>query len=125
MMINDLGITFGRANTFNQQPRGSVNLADWSAEPVWKGATGCTGNLRGSFTGTLGDPVISEAGRRFLADLLMQLSDKQLHDMFAAARVQLRPRDPADGRSGFPTIDEWVNAFKQKRAEIVDRNCGT
>ena len=125
MMINDLGITFGRANTFNQQPRGSVNLADWAAAPVWKDAASCVGNLGGSFTGTLKDPVISEAGRKFLADLLMQLSDKQLHDLFATARVQLRPRDPGDGRSGFPAIEEWVSAFKQKRAEIVDRRCGT
>ena len=32
---------------------------------------------------------------------------------------------PADGRLGFPTIDEWVAVFKEKRAQIVDRRCGT
>ena len=125
MMINDLGITFGRANRFNQQPLGSMNLADWSAEPVWKDTAGCVGNLSGSFTGTLKEPVISEEGRKFLSDLLTQLSDQQLRDMFAAARVQLRPRDAGDGRSGFPGIEEWVNAFKQKRAQIAERRCGT
>lgn len=123
MMINDLGVTFGRANATNQQPRASVNLAEWAQIPVWKDEPGCVGNLSGSWTGTLKDPAIREAGRQFLADLLLQLSDRQITDMFQAARVHLRPRAPTRGRSGFPAIDEWVAAFKQKRAEIVDRRC--
>jgi hypothetical protein len=125
MMINDLGVTFGRANTFNQQPRASVNLAEWAELPIWKDATGCVGNLSGSFTGTLKNPVISERGRQFLAGLLQQLSDRQIRDMFEAARVELRPRQPESGRSGFPAVDEWVTAFKQKRAQISDRRCGS
>jgi hypothetical protein len=123
MMINDLGITFGRASTFNTQPRGSVNLAEWTTVPVWKDDRTCVGNLAGSLTGTLTYPVISEAGRQFLADLLLQLSHQQLRDMFEAARVHLRPRTPESGRSGFATADEWVNAFEQKRAQIVERRC--
>jgi hypothetical protein len=123
MMIQDLGITFGRANPMNQQPRASVNLAEWKDLPIWKDAQGCVGNLSGSWTGTLKEPVISEAGRQFLSNLLMQLSDQQLRDMFETARVYLRPRAPERGRSGFPTIDEWVSAFKQKRAEIGERRC--
>lgn len=123
MMIQDLGITFGRANAMNQQPRASVNLTEWKELPIWKDAEGCVGNLSGSWTGTLKNPVISEAGRRFLSNLLMQLSDRQIHDMFDAARVELRPRAPESGRSGFPTIDEWASAFKQKRAQITERRC--
>ncbi len=69
------------------------------ARPIWKDGAACVGNLSGSFTGTLKNPVIREEGRRFLADLLVQLSDQQLQDMFAAARVDLRPRAPQDGRS--------------------------
>ena len=125
MMIQDLGITFGRANAMNLQPRGSMNLAEWKHLPIWRDAEGCIGNLSGSWTGTLQEPVISEAGRQFLSSLLMQLSDRQIHDMFDAARVTLRPRMPESGRSGFPAIDEWVNAFKQKRAEINERRCPT
>jgi hypothetical protein len=123
MMIQDLGVTFGRANAMNQQPRASVNLAEWKQLPIWKDAQGCVGNLSGSWTGTLKEPAISEEGRRFLSDLLMQLSDQQIRDMFEAARVYLRPRAPESGRSGFPSVDEWVNAFKQKRTEIVERRC--
>jgi hypothetical protein len=90
---------------------------------VWSGKSGCVGNVTRSATGTLDHPVISESGRRFLADLLTQLSDAQLYDLFESARVTLRPRVPDSGRSGFPTIPEWVQAFKDKRAQIVDRHC--
>ena len=57
----------------------------------------------------------SEAGRRFLADLLVQLSDAQLHDLFDVARFTRR--DPTR------TVDDWVRAFKQKRDEIVNATC--
>jgi hypothetical protein len=101
-----------------------MNLAGWSSMPIWKTPTGpCTGNLPKSFTGTLGDPLISEGGRAFLADLLQQLTDAQIRDMFEVARVTLRVRDPGHAKSGFPTVDEWASAFKQKRAEIVNRRC--
>ena len=123
MMINDLGLTFGRANLFNANSRGSVNLMEWSRTPVWKDDRSCVGNMPKSFTGTLEYPVISEGGRGFLAGLLTQLSDGQLRDLFEVARVTVRPRDPSSGRTGFPTIDEWVNAFKQKRTEITSRQC--
>jgi hypothetical protein len=127
MMINDLGVTFGHADLFNAQPRASANLEEWAKVPIWKEneeePRACVGNLSGSFTGTLKDPVIGEEGRRLLARLLTQLSDRQLRDMFDAARVHLRPRSPESGRSGFATTAEWVQAFKQKRTQIVERRC--
>jgi hypothetical protein len=45
--------------------------------------------------------------------------------MFEAARVHLRPREPQHGDSGFPSVDEWVNAFKDKRRQIVERRCSS
>jgi hypothetical protein len=123
MMINDVGLTFGRASRTNANAASAVNLDAWSRVPVWKEATGCVGNLPRSITGTLDNPVISEDGRRFLASLLMQLTDAQLHDLFDVARVHLRPRAPEHGRSGFPAIQEWVDAFKDKRRQIVERTC--
>jgi len=75
-----------------------------------------------SFGGTLTNPRISEAGRAFLAGLLVQLSDAQLRDLFEAARVNLRPRGPGED-SPPASIDEWVAAFKLKRAQIVDQHC--
>jgi hypothetical protein len=117
MMITDLGTTFGHANQFNRDDVGAANFKEWSKAHVWKdpGKPGCTGDLPGSATGSLDNPRISEAGRKFLADLLVQLSDKQLHDMFDRARMTRR--DPS------VTVDDWVRVFKQKRDEIVNRTC--
>ena len=123
MLLNDVGLTFGRATAFNSNTKSGVNLARWSTTPIWKDPTRCVGNLPKSVTGTLDNPVISEQGRQFLSDLLMQLSDAQIHDLFDVSRVQLRLRDPGDVKSGFPTIDEWVDAFKAKRTEIASRHC--
>ena len=123
LLLSDVGLTFGRANRANSNPVGSVNLAAWRRTPLWKEGAPCTGNLPKSITGTLDDPAIGEEGRRFLAGLLAQLSDGQLHDLFEVARVELRLRAPGDVSSGFATVDEWVGAFKEKRAQIVDRRC--
>ena len=123
LMISDVGLTFGRATRSNANEATGVNLDAWRRTPVWKDQAGCVGNLPKSFTGTLDEPMISEAGRRFLADLLMQLSDRQLFDLFEAARVHLRLRSPGKVDSGFATHAEWVEAFKAKRQQIVERRC--
>jgi hypothetical protein len=123
LMISDVGLTFGRATFSNANQPSGVNLAAWRETPVWKDEAGCVGNLPKSFTGTLGEPVISEAGRQFLAGLLMQLSDRQLFDLFEAARVRLRLRSPGKVDSGFATEADWVDAFKAKRQQIVERRC--
>jgi hypothetical protein len=123
LMISDVGLTFGRGTRSNTNETSGVNLDGWRTTPVWKAETGCVGNLPKSFTGTLSEPTISEAGRRFLAGLLMQLSDRQIEDLFEAARVQLRLRTPGHVDSGFATTGEWVDAFKAKRQQIVERRC--
>ncbi len=122
-MVSDVGLTFGRATFSNDNAPSGVNLAAWKATPVWKDGATCIGNLPKSFTGTLGEPAISEAGRRFLADLMMQLSDRQLFDLFEVARVRLRLRSPGKVDSGFATDADWVEAFKAKRQQIVERQC--
>jgi hypothetical protein len=122
MMINDLGLTFGHSNTWNRQTESSVNLQEWTKTPVWSDAGGCVGNISKSVKGTLDHPPISEEGRAFLADLLMQLSDAQLHDLFAVAQFPLRSLSMKPARPMI-TVDEWVDAFKAKRDEIVNRSC--
>ena len=119
-MINDLGLTFGRANELNRGTVGSANFSQWSRTPVWTGATGCVANIAVSYTGTLDHPRIGEAGRRFLAALLDQLSDDQLRDLFETARFERRTEGAAS--QGSP-IEAWVDAFKTKRAEIDARRC--
>jgi hypothetical protein len=114
LFLHDVGLTFGRANAFNRARIGGVNLEEWARTPIWKDQGGCIGHLSKSNTGTLGDPHISEAGRQFLAVLLVQLTDQQVRDLFEVAQVTRH-------RGG--TVDQWVAAFNQKRNEIVTQHC--
>jgi hypothetical protein len=122
LMLNDVGLTFGRATLLNSNAVSGMNYREWARTPVWKYATTCIGNLSKSLTGTLRDPLISEEGRQFLAALLNQLSDSQLRDLFEVARVEQRAESVAP-RGASATVAEWVDAFKQKRASIVERHC--
>ena len=123
LLLQDVGVTFGQANTFNANATGSMNFSAWSRTPIWKDATKCVGNLPKSFTGTLDNPVIGEAGRQLLGDLLDRLSDSQLQDLFEVSRAKLRLRSPTDPKSGIVSNDDWVGAFKRKRDEINSRRC--
>lgn len=118
LMISDLGMTFGRATALNRDSPSSVNFERWSTTKVWRDAEHCVANLTKSLTGTLEDPRIGEAGRAFLSGLLVQLSDAQLHDLFAIAQFDKRV---GGGRTA--TVDEWVAAFRAKRDEIVNARC--
>ena len=120
MMIHDVGLTFGAASLMNRKTVSGANLEGWSGTPVWKDQAKCIGNLPPSQTGTLSYPRISEAGRRFLANLLAQLTDAQLRDLFKAARFDEKPG--TDGEGG-GSIADWVAAFKQKRGHIAAIRC--
>jgi hypothetical protein len=125
LMVSDLGLTFGHAGLLNKN-KDSVSLVAWAEVPVWKDRARCVAELKGSFTGSLSGPEIHEAGRAFLAGLLVRLSDAQLRDLFETARVKRRSNDPSSdpGKDGPPaSVDEWVKAFKLKRAQIVDQRC--
>ena len=80
-----------------------------------------------SLIGNLEHPLISEAGRRFLADRLMMLNDQQIHDLFTAARVERRGDTTRDqnGNSRPVTTEDWVRAFKAKRSQIVSHTCSS
>lgn len=116
MMIHDVGQTFGRANLFDRAALSSVNYERWSTAAIWNDTERCIGNLAPSQRGTLSDPIISEGGRKFLSDLLSQLSDRQLADAFSVARFDRKPH-------GGAPIDDWVAAFKHKREEIDSVRC--
>ena len=122
LLLHDVGLTFGKANRLNGNFAGSVNLDEWSGTPIWKDEAACVGHLSQSHTGTLGDPIISEAGRSFLAGLLVQLTDEQLRDLFDVARVNRRSRKPGTAEPPAAT-DEWGAAFRQQLAAIVAARC--
>lgn len=114
MFIHDVGLTFGRATITNRNNVSGANLAEWAKSDVWKDAKRCVARLPQSFTGSLGDPTISESGRAFLANLLVRLSDKQIGDLFEVARFPQR--------SG-TSVDQWIAAFAAKRDSIVRASC--
>ena len=122
LVIKDLGGSFGKATKLNSS---KMNLADWSGAAMWKDASKCVADMPRSFTGSLEDPLISEAGRSFLAERLNQLSDRQIRDLFTVSNVEKRGEeiDGPDGKKRKVTVDDWVRVFKQKREEITRAHC--
>lgn len=110
-LLQDVGSSWG--------PR-KVDLDAWSKSPVWSDRAACTTSMDHlPYHGATFKPVkISDAGRKFLGDLLSQLRDDQLRDLFYSARFDhvsglLGNRTPA-------TVDQWVKMFKTKVAQITD-----
>ena len=122
LAVKDLGSTFAGARLIAYQ---KMKLDSWRDVPIWRDPATCQGDLSRSVTGNLEHPVITEAGRRFLATRLSMLSDRQLHDLFTAARVERRgdTTKDANGPSRPVTVQDWVEAFKAKRAQIVNHQC--
>jgi len=122
LVIKDLGGSFGKATKLNSS---KMNLADWSGAGIWKDAKQCVGDMSRSFTGSLEDPKISEAGRSFLATQLAKLSDRQIRDLFTVSNAVKRGEeiDGADGKKRLVTVDDWVSVFKRKRSEIAAARC--
>ncbi|MGE3974815.1 MAG: hypothetical protein AB7F59_09850 [Bdellovibrionales bacterium] len=125
MFIQDLGSTLGGAGKFTTETA-KMNLKHWANKPdhtIWKDSAKCEARLSKSMSAKdgIGDPVISEEGRRYLGALLCQLSTQQIHDLFKVARVEQMP--VSDEGTAFATnsIDNWVRVFKEKREQIVDR----
>jgi hypothetical protein len=110
LVVKDLGATFGKATALNTS---KMDLDDWSGARIWRDSTRCVGDLSRSLTGSLENPRISEAGRQFLASRLLLLGDRQIADLFMAAR--------AERRGG--TVDDWIRVFNRKRNEIVNARC--
>jgi hypothetical protein len=138
MIVQDVGATFGGGGLFTNNDTAKVNLDKWSGTKLWKkvGTAGsdvpqCQARLPKSATAKdgLGDPMIGEEGRRFLAGLLCQLSDSQIADLFRAARVARMPRyHDSNGafKSGLDEnsiVQQWVDAFKKKREDLAAGRC--
>lgn len=108
--IQDLGATFG--------PK-SLDLEVWRATPIWADAAACRVSMSGMPFGgaTFRDAVISEGGRRFLAEKLRQLRPQQVSDLFLAAGFTDYVLSSEAGRD----LGNWVAAFDEKVRQIADR----
>lgn len=108
--LQDVGATFG--------PKG-LNLEAWKATPVWTDPSACGVSMKSlPYHGaTFRDTVISEGGRRLLADGMKQLRRQQISDLFTAAGFTAYVRSSEAGRN----VENWVNAFEDKVRQIADR----
>jgi hypothetical protein len=128
LMVQDVGATFGMSAP-KVEAFSSMYLRGWENEPIWKTELeeekgNCVGNVVPSRGGDLRHPEISEAGRKFLSDLLNQLTDQQIANLFIVARAERTDETLLEqGREREVTIDDWVQVFKKKRQEINDHHC--
>jgi hypothetical protein len=137
VLIQDTGATFGGGGAFTNGKSAKMNLSEWSKKRVWKkvGTSStpqeCQAELPKSWAAKdgLGDPVISEEGRRFAAGLMCQLSDRQISDLFTVARVaeqsDFRNSDGSfkNGLNEAAVVRLWADAFKRKREELAAGRC--
>lgn len=106
-IISDLGATFGRLGNNNlpfffRLGRATNKPETWEQAGFIKGVDG--GKIQFDFTGGKSRDIMNDvtiANGRWLADLLDQLTDKQLDDAFRAANYT--PDQIATLRSGFKT----------------------
>jgi hypothetical protein len=108
--LHDVGATFG--------PKG-LKLEAWRDTPIWADPSTCRVSMKAlPFQGaTFRDTVISEGGRRFLADQLKQLRRQQVRDLFVASDFTEYARSSDAGRN----VENWVAAFEDKVRQIADR----
>lgn len=124
-LVDDLGATFGGAGAFTGSGA-KMSLANWAKKSVFDDATYratggvCRGVLTPSMScsGGIENPVITEAGRQFLLNRLLSLSDVQLHDLFTAARVTDFCDEAAECG-----VAAWVAVFKDKVRQLAAHPC--
>ena len=109
LLLQDVGATFGPTK---------LDLAAWEQIVMWDDRSACSLSMRQlPFNGaTFGQARVTESGRQFIANLLSQLSDRQLTDLFTHARF-------GEDRGPFaPTeaVADWVRVFKHKVRAISE-----
>lgn len=102
-----------------------LDLSEWKKAKVWKDETKCVAALQMiSRNGPgLTNPVISEGGRRLLADRLTMLisaknsdGSSKLRDIFAAAHIE-----QYDDHGSHFTADDWVTVFVMRVRQITEK----
>jgi hypothetical protein len=135
VMIQDIGSTFGSGGVVGiskMEYKGwkkteVFNTAEEARQLVKTDQKFCVGNLVASMgAGDVGltHPFIGEEGRQFLAELMNQLTDQQIRDLFRVARVdRLDEFEEKDDIRRKITADDWAQIFAQKRAKLNEERC--
>ena len=103
LLLQDVGATFGPTK---------LDLAAWERTSMWDDRSTCSLSMRElPFNGATFGPVqVTERGRQFIANLLSQLSERQLTDLFTHARF-------GENRGFFAAsaaVANWVRVFRHK-----------
>ncbi len=119
-MIQDMGATFGGGG----QIFGSIlsaskaRLGAWDGSKVWLDRSTCHASL---FSHWYSDVYVTEESRLFLVNLLSKITDDHLRSIFIASRITERGETiDAGGQTRFVTVEDWVAAFNEKRAELAE-----
>src|SRR6185436_2568967 len=96
-----------------------LDLEAWRGTPIWADPATCRVSMKTlPYQGaTFRDTIISEQGRRLLADELKQLRADQLRDLFTTAGFTEFVKSSEAGRD----VNNWVAAFQDKVRQIADR----
>jgi len=123
-LIADLGGILGDGWWLRRHGTSKVEYARWKATTVWRDPAACVVAVNGRPNASLHDMRISEPARRFLAARLARLRREQLHDLFSAARVELRGEEieTSQGKRRVGA-DDWVELFMEKEAQITTHHC--
>jgi len=115
LYIQDIGSSFGVSVKGFKLDK--VNFKTWSSEKIWLDGTICQANFSRPFLkdSSMKNPIIAEAGRKFLVQLLDGFSAgeagrKRVENLFRAARM--------DQRASRETIQMWVEAFYDRVKQI-------
>lgn len=102
-----------------------AGYGDWMEISVWSDPEQCITHVNGMPDATLGEERISEAGRSFLAERLLLLSDEQWTTLFEVARMDLLGNEietPDGGRRPVTAADRLASA-KSKLPQITEHRC--
>lgn len=116
LMMNDVGSSFGVKDAFLSMKK--VDFNTFATKPVWLDPSKCQASLSSMVIRdkTMKNPVISEAGRKFLARLLAGFiagpeGRKRVEDLFRAARIETQKKGT--------TVAAWSDAFIARANQVI------
>jgi phosphoserine phosphatase len=117
--MDDVGATFGRAGRMATQSESKLDVEGWKRVPIWKDREKCVVAIHSPMLhhATFDDAVVTEAGRKMVADRLGRLRPRQIRGLFEGSGfVEFEGATNAS-----LDVDHWVEAFQEKVKEIVER----
>jgi hypothetical protein len=122
--MHDVGGSLGRVGSTFDRIRGKgkderkLDVEAWSSTPIWKDRATCTVRIKSPrlHGATFDEAVISESGRRLLADLLLQLTPVQMESLFAGAMVT----EYAGAKPASADTSRWVAVLQEKIRQISE-----